>query len=221
VKTNRKPFLEAEQDQPLDQSDLVLTIIGHELIEDKCLYHIEIAIHGASRVIKKRFSDVSDFITKLGIKGLKPPPKRPFMAQTPDFIQKRKEDLHAFFCDLLQQKNIATNPEFIDFFEIKILESKRKDHFYVAQQQIKQLSDELSTIKTDKATLENEMANIKKEFSNQKEKLFLVEQHVELLHEENTKLLADNELLRTKFYKKETQLDNIREVLQKLLKEYT
>jgi len=169
--------------------------------------------------IKKRFSDVSDFITKLGIKGLKPPPKRPFMAQTPDFIQKRKEDLHAFFCDLLQQKNIATNPEFIDFFEIKILESKRKDHFYVAQQQIKQLSDELSTIKTDKAALENEMANLRKENSNQKEKLITVECHVMLMNEENTKLLANNELLRTTLYKKETQLENIRDGLETLLKE--
>jgi len=207
--------------QPLDQTDLILTIVGHEVtLDEKCLYHIQISITGANRVIKKRFSDFYVFCTKLGIKGLKPPPKRSFSAQTSEFIQKRKEELHAFFSDLLSQKNIATHPEFIEFFEIKLLESKRRDHFFVAQQQLKQTTEELDETKTAKQSLEQQVDTLKKENSELTEKLNAVEQQAGLLHVENTNLQKDNESLRNLLRQKESQLADILEALQKVIKDH-
>jgi len=108
----------------------------------------------------------------------------------------------------------------LNFSKIKILESKRRDQFYVAQQQLKQITDELDETKSAKQSLEKQVENFKNENSELSLKLSTVEQQVLLLHVDLTNLQRDNESLRDELRKKVTQLDDILEILQKVIKDH-
>jgi len=121
--------------------------------------------------------------------------------------------------DLLQQKNIAANPEFIEFFEIKHLESKRRDHFYLAQQELRETKDELACTKTAKFSLEQQVSKYQTETAELKEKLALSERQANIFHTENTVLLQTKEELQIKLRAKELQVLEMLVGLKKLIQE--
>jgi len=101
-------------------------VVGHELVENYVLYHIEVIKRGEQKyIIKQRFSNIlSDLHKAFGKSyGLLAPPKRNLEALvngTDDkFIEKRKKELQDYFDELTKKVELdTTNCHFADFFQL-------------------------------------------------------------------------------------------------------
>jgi len=83
------------------------------------------------QIIKKRFSEISDFHKSSGIKEIEEPPKKAIKSNlTEQFLKERKNDLGSYLTKLMLIKGVLNNTKFIQFFELSSLEQKKKDSFF-------------------------------------------------------------------------------------------